>query len=119
MDKEMDQESSFDPGTRRLCPDGSCIGVLNAAGLCGECRRKFDADAIAAAAKGNAQTWAVMDRDMDMDAAAGLADEALAPGSAAGSPSDFDPNRRLCADGSCVGVIGANGTCTVCGRVAG
>jgi hypothetical protein len=31
-------------------------------------------------------------------------------------PSDFDPNRRLCEDGACVGVIGPDGMCMVCGR---
>jgi hypothetical protein len=34
------------------------------------------------------------------------------------SPGGFDPNRRLCPDGSCVGVIGAEGICTVCGQKA-
>jgi hypothetical protein len=28
----------------------------------------------------------------------------------------FDPNRRLCPDGACVGVIGPQGRCTVCAR---
>lgn len=31
--------------------------------------------------------------------------------------ADWD-QRELCADGSCVGVIGKDGTCKVCGRVA-
>lgn len=31
--------------------------------------------------------------------------------------SDWE-QRTLCPDGSCVGVIGADGTCKVCGRVA-
>ena len=112
---QIDQESSFDPGTRRLCPDGACIGVLNAEGVCGECGRTFGADAIAAAsASGNGEAWAVM------DAAEGLSGEEPATGSStAASGGDFDPSRRLCPDGSCIGVIGANGTCTVCGRVAG
>lgn len=113
---EMEEESSFDSGTRRLCPDGACIGVLNAEGVCGECRRKFGADAIAAAnANGDGQTWAVM------DAADGLTgtDESSAGSATGAGGSAFDPDRRLCPDGSCIGVIGANGTCTVCGRVAG
>ena len=28
----------------------------------------------------------------------------------------FDPGRRLCEDGTCVGVIGPSGACDVCGR---
>jgi hypothetical protein len=31
----------------------------------------------------------------------------------------FNPRRRLCDDGSCVGVIGPDGVCGVCGRRAG
>ena len=31
----------------------------------------------------------------------------------------FDPKRRLCPDGSCIGVIGPDGRCSVCGKEAG
>lgn len=31
----------------------------------------------------------------------------------------FDPNRQLCPDGSCVGVLGPDGLCNVCGRPEG
>jgi len=31
----------------------------------------------------------------------------------------FDPRRRLCPDGSCVGVLGADGRCSVCQRPVG
>ena len=31
----------------------------------------------------------------------------------------FNPKRRLCPDGSCVGVLGADGRCSVCQRSAG
>lgn len=104
---DLDPESGFDPGTRRLCPDGACIGVLDADGVCGECGRKFGADAVVAAAVANAQgPWAGLDQ------AESAQDGPLASG-------EFDPERRMCGDGSCIGVIGSNGTCTVCGRMAG
>jgi len=35
-----------------------------------------------------------------------------------GDGGSFDPGRRLCPDGSCVGVIGADGHCGVCGRAS-
>lgn len=40
---------------------------------------------------------------------------------AAGTPEAADPasdwdNRRLCSDGSCIGVIGPDGRCKECGR---
>jgi hypothetical protein len=31
----------------------------------------------------------------------------------------FDPNRQLCPDGACVGVLGPDGLCNVCGRPEG
>ena len=31
---------------------------------------------------------------------------------------DDDENRALCPDGACIGVIGANGKCKVCGKDA-
>lgn len=89
----MDQ-TGFDP-KRRLCPDGSCVGLIGADGRCTVC----------------AQT--------ESAAAAEDADPAIAaPPSPGGSEGGFDPNRRLCDDGSCVGVIGAEGTCTICGQKA-
>jgi hypothetical protein len=120
----MSQESGFNPATRRLCPDGACIGVLDASGQCSECGRTFGADAIAAA-NSNSQTWAVVDAAEGEGNGQGdepdLTDSFTAGGAAGalgGAGSEFDPTRRLCEDGSCVGVIGPNGACTVCGRMA-
>jgi hypothetical protein len=31
----------------------------------------------------------------------------------------FDPNRRLCSDGACLGVIDGDNRCPVCGKPAG
>jgi len=33
----------------------------------------------------------------------------------AGADSDWD-NRLLCSDGSCIGIIGADGRCKECGK---
>lgn len=56
------------------------------------------------------------------DATGDTGDEAagIGAGSAAKAASGgFDPSRRLCPDGSCIGVIGTDGVCTVCGQKAG
>jgi hypothetical protein len=102
------EQTGFDP-KRRLCPDGSCVGLINPDGRCSVCGRT-----AAAAAAGQ-------EADVDHAADAGADDsfEAEVPGATALgglelSPG-FDPKRRLCEDGSCVGVIGADGACTVCG----
>jgi hypothetical protein len=98
---ELEKDSeSFDPSARRLCSDGSCIGVIGPEGrckVCGQPDRGKPADGGYAAAAEPAE-----DED--------LAEEADAPG------AGFDPTRKLCVDGSCIGVIGPDGRCTECGR---
>ena len=104
------EQTGFDP-KRRLCPDGSCVGLINPDGRCTECRRTAaeatagqDSDTAAQGAPEGDETFSAQDAG---PSGGGLE---LAAG--------FDPKRRLCEDGSCVGVIGANGTCTVCGLKA-
>jgi hypothetical protein len=84
-------ETGFDPN-RRLCPDGSCVGLIGPDGRCTVC----------------AQTES-----------AAAAEDAEPAVPTAPSEGGFDPSRRLCDDGSCVGVIGPDGSCTVCGQKAG
>lgn len=111
-------DGSFD-SRRRLCPDGACIGVIGADGRCGECGRTTDGKPRVIA--GGEQPAAAADDvgDFDEDAATetetATATETTPETAAAGG---FDPNRRLCDDGSCVGVVGADGRCTVCGTRA-
>ncbi len=100
--KAADAEPSFDPTRRRLCADGACVGVLGDDGRCRACGRT---EAQAAAGEDSV----VMD-----DAS----DGAPAEGGAAPSDNGFDSKRRLCDDGACVGVIGDDGACRVCGRRA-
>ena len=33
-------------------------------------------------------------------------------------PPDFDDDRRLCSDGACTGLVGADGRCKLCGLAA-
>ena len=95
----------FDPTRRRLCADGACVGVIGADGRCGECGRT---EARAAAGE-------------EPEALGGAPDEGDGdPGATASSvaTSGFDPQRRLCDDGACVGVVGDDGACRACGRRA-
>ena len=101
----MTNESEFDPKQRRLCPDGSCVGLIGPDGRCQVC--------------GLPATGAPVPPDEP------VADESPeAPGEVAAAPAGdaaggFDPKRRLCDDGACVGVVDANGRCNVCGKVSG
>jgi hypothetical protein len=95
---------------RELCPDGTCVGVIGPDGTCKLCGRA-------------AQNWgderkrgliepaqAAPDDDDDDDAAHGTVD-------ASTQPPGWSA-RALCPDGSCIGVIGPDGTCKVCGKLA-
>ncbi|HEX3901746.1 MAG TPA: hypothetical protein VH853_02785 [Polyangia bacterium] len=107
------EETAFNP-KRRLCPDGSCVGVLGADGRCSVCRRS-------AGAGGDSPAESFADSSGDTSAeilAAAGDDDARASERGDGASSGFDPRRRLCDDGSCVGVVGATGVCGTCGRRA-
>ncbi|HVX94722.1 MAG TPA: hypothetical protein VHK47_07430 [Polyangia bacterium] len=96
MEESTQESPSFDP-TRKLCPDGSCVGVIDANGVCSECGR------TEAQAEAGAEAPSVF---------------GATPEGAPSGEGGFDANRRLCDDGACVGVVGDDGTCRVCGRRA-
>jgi hypothetical protein len=83
MTDDLDLES------RRLCPDGACLGVLDDAGRCGECGRHFGSDVHPVP-------------------------DASSPAPASEAP--FDEERQLCPDGACTGLLGPDGHCKECGR---
>lgn len=125
---------------RQLCPDGGCVGVIGPDGTCKVCGRAapnwgderkrglidppdedegdgddddddLDADELAADGDGDGDEY---DDDADDDESydgdrdgdrAGLT----------GSSGEWG-ERRLCADGTCIGLLGSDGRCKVCGR---
>jgi hypothetical protein len=107
------EEIPFD-SKRRLCPDGACVGVLGADGRCSVCRRV--AGASPAATEIGSDVEPETDDHTDDD---GGSDQTDAPSALAASASGFDSKRRLCEDGSCVGIVGADGVCGSCGRKVG
>jgi hypothetical protein len=102
---------TIDFATRRLCPDGACIGVIGPEGRCKVCGKL---DPGAAAADGDVDT----DADADADAGADAGADADADADA-GTDGAFDEERELCPDGACIGLIGSDGRCRVCGRARG
>ncbi len=100
---------------RQLCIDGSCVGVIGEDGTCKVCgkaapgtaRKKVFASAPLIAA---APAAAPSSTDAELLAAA--------TEMAASLPDDASVDRKLCPDGACVGVIGADGHCRLCGKVA-
>jgi hypothetical protein len=133
---------------REVCPDGACVGVIGADGTCKVCGRVsptwdnerergmvVDGADPSLDPAGPAGPAGIDDEEEDDD----LADDGdengdgdddgdedgdeegddkadLAPGA---SVEEHEWSRRtLCPDGACVGVIGATGICTVCGKSA-
>ena len=87
-------EDAAEIDDRELCPDGGCIGLIGDSGRCNVCGRGREASAK--------QAW-------ENEGGAAGAIEA----------DDDDEDRELCPDGSCLGLIGANGRCKVCGLARG
>jgi len=123
----MSEAGKFDP-RRRLCPDGACVGVIGDDGRCKVCGRSAGGGGKDAAAPAGFVPAAKDDGDGtggDDEAEPGHDDGAQA-GDDAGAPdagavkgaAAFDPHRRLCPDGDCLGIVGADGICNVCGKKA-
>ena len=90
---------------RQLCPDGACIGVIGDDGTCKVCGR-------AAPGWGDERQRGLRDEavvEKELEKAKVVAQPE--------GPDDFD-DRKLCPDGGCIGVIGDDGKCRVCGRAA-
>jgi hypothetical protein len=94
--------AELDLENRKLCPDGACIGVIGEFGRCKVCGLAYDG-ADDGAFKGEYPA------EPEPEAASAASDE----------DSAFDDDRQLCPDGACIGVIGSDGKCKVCGRRAG
>jgi len=109
----MEEEIEFNPKGRRLCPDGSCVGLVGPDGRCGECGRVAGPATAASGAETSLPDDAPAVEDTDQEVVE------AAPGSTGrgGGGAGFDAARKLCDDGTCVGVV-ENGRCNVCGRVA-
>jgi hypothetical protein len=122
-----------DDGRCRVC--GASASANGAPGISGIATTDAfdgtdDAGAPAGAAANFGDAFENVSEDTSEDTFEGGTGEGVAAGAsgdtlaADGSTSDagvdgFRPDRRLCDDGVCIGVIGADGLCTVCGRRAG
>jgi hypothetical protein len=119
------EETTFDPKRRRLCPDGACVGLIGDNGRCKVCGMPAagpGAEGETKATDSGSVTWDTSqdpaqgnDEGNDEDSDDSTLPRTLADVAHLEGGSTFDPQRRLCSDGSCLGVIGADGRCNVCG----
>jgi hypothetical protein len=90
---------------RQLCPDGGCVGLIGGDGTCKVCGR-------AAPGWGDERARGLRDEaeaDVELEKAIVVAEPS--------GPEDFE-DRALCPDGACIGLIGDDGACRVCGKRA-
>jgi len=117
--RALGASSSGNWGSRRLCSDGTCIGVIGPNGRCKVCGRSASMSAEASGAAASTSHGASDDEGSDASAASGVsgvAGNASANGGVVASGSAT--GRVSCSDASCTGAIGADGHCDVCGKVA-
>ncbi len=125
----MDIPSATDDfAQRRLCPDGSCTGIIGPDGRCTVCGRLVETPEPAPQGAGEAPAneprgLAETAHDDPAPQSAQSTKQTAGPdqrkpGQAEGDEEDEFESRRLCPDGSCTGIIGPDGRCTECGRLA-
>ncbi len=107
---------------RQLCSDDRCIGVIGSEGTCKVCGR-------AAANWGDERMRGLIaasqdeddeDDEYEDDDASDADREGVAAESAPAGHAGFQAwsTRALCPNGTCIGVIGEDGRCKVCGQSA-
>ena len=101
--------TGFDPSSRDLCPDGACIGVIGPDGRCKVCGQEGPTGSAERARDGKPTS---SEDKKDRGPA-----KTAATGKGSGDRPDLDiETRELCPDGACIGVIGPDGRCKVCGK---
>ena len=112
---------------RRLCSDGSCIGIIGTNGRCKVCGLPDDPKAASAVADSDGADEGVKDV---YDASPVVAEDAsdASPVAEEDEYRDDEPviavefaddsweERTLCVDESCIGVVGDDGRCNACGK---
>lgn len=106
-------DDSLDLDERALCPDGACIGVLGDDGRCKVCGAVGDGSVVSLSSR-RAPASYHDDGDGNGDLARGADGDGDGDRDGDGELDD----RRLCPDGSCIGLIGDDGRCKVCGLAA-
>ncbi len=108
--------SEIDWDHRELCPDGACNGVVGPDGTCKVCGKavpNWGDERMRGLADAPEEPDEDEDED-DLEDDDEIEDEGDNAQDGA-EPADWK-ERKLCDDGACVGVIGDNGLCTVCGK---
>lgn len=117
MENETEKSlADIDWENRILCSDGNCIGVIGTDGRCKMCGLLFDGDLLAPAPQGEIHIEATSTEPAEPIAhREAVAETEIQEAEPAPVSDDEWENRRLCIDGTCIGVIGPDGNCKECG----
>lgn len=109
-------KTDMDWDRRALCSDGNCIGIIGPDGRCKVCGLPYEGE-LPIPAESGAEAG---DEINNVPAEASTADEQTPdtedPAADGEEKVDDWEDRTLCVDGNCIGVIGPDGRCKVCGK---
>lgn len=116
MDRDL-HDSGFDTNGRELCPDGACLGVIGADGRCKVCGTPSPDGPPRVVPAASMPADPTPEEAEAMRGPSPSGETRTTPRATEGDA--FDPEaRELCPDGACLGVIGADGRCRICGTPA-
>ena len=109
--------SNGDWSQRTLCSDGNCIGIIGADGRCRECGKLFEGE-ISLETTDDEPLQEDPAPSEDVDESGQEDPPAIDTGDSDTGIGDDESweNRKLCSDGGCIGIIGSDGRCRVCGK---
>ncbi|MBI9082867.1 MAG: hypothetical protein JEZ11_04670 [Desulfobacterales bacterium] len=136
MTNAPNHEDNLDWENRRLCIDGNCIGVIGPDGRCKECGKPSgddlappsppasppvtDNEPVEADPESPPPPQETMDGKPEPVEIEDIPESGVDVEDIPENDVDVEwKNRRLCANGNCIGVIGPDGLCKECGEPAG
>ena len=105
-------ETDLDWENRRLCSDDSCIGVIGSDNRCRVCGL-LDTKTTADSDRSSHSSSTVQEEAKEEPFAEEQAPEPEVSGDAEDTAWE---DRKLCSDESCIGTIGPDGRCSICGQ---
>ena len=120
-DEKQVDDAGLEWEKRVLCGDESCIGVIGPDGRCKECGRPFEGPLPQSQGPAGPEAADEVSREQNpvTHETPGSVESDVSSeeqSEASSSMNDEWERRTLCADESCIGVIGRDGRCKECGK---
>lgn len=101
---------------RVLCSDGNCIGVIGPDGRCKVCGLPYEGELPIPAEDGSEAGDETDKGSAEAPTSGEQAPESEDPAAEEEEQADDWEERTLCIDGNCIGIVGPDGRCKVCGK---